>query len=190
MPDATVIIDWAWVVLGIIWLGASFTAKRNIRKQPLTARVLHVCVLFVAFALIFSRWLAIGLLAWRPLPPSAVTGYAGLVVAFAGMLFALWARFLLGRNWSGVVTVKRDHELVRNGPYALVRHPIYSGLLFALLGTVIARGFELRAVIGFVILLIAWRRKSLAEESFMVDQFGAQYIEYRRRVRALVPYVW
>ncbi|MBV9269207.1 MAG: isoprenylcysteine carboxylmethyltransferase family protein [Acidobacteriaceae bacterium] len=107
----------------------------------------------------------------------------------AGIIFDLWARFVLGRNWSGTVTVKQDHELVQSGPYGVVRHPIYSGFLLALAGTVIAQG-DVGAFLGLVLATLALRLKSLTEEAFMTQQFGSQYTTYKRTVKALIPFVW
>ena len=114
--------------------------------------------------------------------------WTGFAVTVAGAAFAIWARLLLGANWSATVTVKQNHELKRTGPYAIVRHPIYSGFLLAMLGTAIAYG-EIRGLIALLIALIAWRVKSLIEERFMMDQFGEQYVQYKREVRALIPFV-
>ena len=104
-------------------------------------------------------------------------------------MIAIWARFVLGRNWSGTVTVKQDHELVRSGPYALVRHPIYSGLLLAFLGTAVARG-DLAALLGVALAAATLHFKTATEESFMTEQFGAGYMEYKREVKSLIPFVW
>jgi protein-S-isoprenylcysteine O-methyltransferase Ste14 len=84
-------------------------------------------------ALPFSARLRVGPLAWRFVPDSPVVAWAGLAVTAAGFTFAIWARMLLGGNWSSSMTVKQDHQLIRQGPYSIVRHPIYSGLLLALL---------------------------------------------------------
>jgi protein-S-isoprenylcysteine O-methyltransferase len=95
----------------------------------------------------------------------------------------------LGSNWSARPTIKQDHTLVRSGPYRLVRHPIYTGILLALLGTAIYMG-EIRALIGTVAALIAFKVKSLLEETFMTEQFGAEYTKYKQQVKALIPFVW
>jgi protein-S-isoprenylcysteine O-methyltransferase len=87
------------------------------------------------------------------------------------------------------VTLKEDHTLVQSGPYRIVRHPIYTGLLVALLGTAIALG-ELRCFLGVLLAAIAWKIKSMSEETLMVQQFGDQYAHYRERVKGLVPYLW
>jgi protein-S-isoprenylcysteine O-methyltransferase Ste14 len=112
----------------------------------------------------------------------------GAAVAVAGFLFTVWAREHLGRNWSGIVTVKQDHELVVTGPYALVRHPIYTGLLLAFAGTALARS-EWRGVSAVVIASLALWRKLTLEERWMQEQFAQQYRAYKHRVAALVPFV-
>jgi protein-S-isoprenylcysteine O-methyltransferase Ste14 len=105
-----------------------------------------------------------------------------------GLLFTVWARIVLGRNWSGIVTVKQDHELVTAGPYRWVRHPIYTGLLIAFAGSAIARG-EWRGVLAVVIVLAGLWRKLKLEERWMIETFGDAYLRYRAKVRALIPFV-
>jgi len=87
-----------------------------------------------------------------------------------------------------VITVTRDHELIRTGPYAVVRHPIYSGFMLATLGTAIAFG-EVSGLLAVLLVVAAWGYKASLEESAMLEQFGAQYEAYRRDVKGLVPYV-
>ena len=87
-----------------------------------------------------------------------------------------------------VVSVKQDHQLIRQGPYAIVRHPIYAGFLLGLCGTVLAVG-QLRGIVGLALASIAWHMKSRKEDAFLAEQFGAQYLDYRRGVKALIPFV-
>jgi protein-S-isoprenylcysteine O-methyltransferase Ste14 len=94
----------------------------------------------------------------------------------------------LGKNWSGTVTIKEGHELIMSGPYAVVRHPIYTGLLLAFLGSALARG-DWRAVLAFALAAAALWRKLRFEERWMRAQFGDAYAAYARRVSALVPFV-
>jgi protein-S-isoprenylcysteine O-methyltransferase Ste14 len=89
---------------------------------------------------------------------------------------------------SGRVTIKEQHELIQNGPYAIVRHPIYSGFLLAILGTAIVHG-ELRGLLALPVAVVGWTLKLRLEESFMAQQFGTAYLDYKRRVKALVPFV-
>jgi protein-S-isoprenylcysteine O-methyltransferase Ste14 len=151
--------------------------------------IVHVLVLGVAFDLIFSELFRRGFLSWRFVAKVDGIGWMGFAITAAGIAFAIWARLSIGRNWSGTVTVKQDHELVRSGPYSLVRHPIYSGLSLALLGTALGVG-EVRCLLAFVLCLFEFKRKSLLEERFMIEQFGAQYVQYRREVKGLIPFVW
>ncbi len=95
----------------------------------------------------------------------------------------------MGRNWSGTVTVKQDHKLIRTGPYAVARHPIYAGLGLAILGTAIAIG-EVRGLAATVAALIGMALKSRLEEEFMTEQFGAEYVQYKKDVKAMIPFIW
>jgi protein-S-isoprenylcysteine O-methyltransferase Ste14 len=102
------------------------------------------------------------------------------------MGLAFWARVYLGRNWSSAPTIKEHHELIRSGPYRFVRHPIYTGILLAMVGTFLANG-KVRGALSVVVVWFAWTVKSRMEEEFMVRTFGAQYEEYRRTTGALFP---
>ena len=178
----------AWIVAGIIWLAMAFTTKRAMRRQPPVSRLLQIGVLVAAFYLL-SRASRSGALAGRFLPVSADVAYLGFALTLAGILFAVWARFFLGSNWSGTPMIKQGHELIRSGPYAIVRHPIYTGFLLAILGTVIYIG-EMRGLVAFALAITGLKWKSLTEESLMQEQFGTQYADYKRHVKALVPFVW
>jgi len=94
----------------------------------------------------------------------------------------------LGRNWSGLVTIKQDHELIQRGPYQLVRHPIYTGMLVGMLGTAFIYGIA-RCFVGVLAVGLAFWLTMQIEERFMLQQFGAQYADYRQHVRALIPFV-
>jgi protein-S-isoprenylcysteine O-methyltransferase Ste14 len=120
--------------------------------------------------------------------PTAALGWVGVAFMIIGASFAVWARFTIGTNWSGDVTLKEDHELIQRGPYALVRHPIYTALFTMLLGTALAFGQYETAVI-FVVAVLVFTFKMRAEERLMTEAFPDQYPEYRRRVKAIIPFV-
>ncbi len=109
-----------------------------------------------------------------------------LIMIVVGLSFATWARLHLGKYWSGRITLKVDHRLIQTGPYAWVRHPIYSGLILALLGTAISLG-TVRAFLGFALILLSFFRKLALEENWLRSHFGTEYERYRKRVRALIP---
>jgi protein-S-isoprenylcysteine O-methyltransferase Ste14 len=122
----------------------------------------------------------------RFLPAAGWVAPLGMVMTLAGLLFACWARHVLGSNWSAVVQLKQDHELIERGPYRHVRHPIYTGLLLAFLGTAVALG-EWRGLLALAIVAVSFWRKLRLEERWLGEQFGAAYADYMRRVKALIP---
>jgi protein-S-isoprenylcysteine O-methyltransferase Ste14 len=130
----------------------------------------------------------LGALDRRFLPRSETAYWCFAALTAAGLMFAVWARAHLGRNWSGTVTVKEEHTLITSGPYAAVRHPIYTGLLTGFLGSALALG-TWRGLLAFAIVFVALWRKLLVEESFMAQTFGDSYAQYKARVRALIPYI-
>src|SRR5215467_7374098 len=132
------IIPYLWIAVGIVWFIAAFAVKRTSRRQSPGSRLVQFGLGVIAFMIGFSRRFQLGPLHHPFVPDSPALAYSGLAATFAGIAFAIWARFSLGGNWSGTVTVKQNHSLVKTGPYAMVRHPIYTGLLLALIGTVIA----------------------------------------------------
>jgi len=187
-PDLHIYIDGAWIAVGIVWLVGAARTKRTAQAQTFGSRLMHLSLAGAAFVLLFNPSLAVGPLAWRFVPDSAAIAYAGLALTIAGTGFAIWARAFLGRNWSAIVTIKQDHQMIQSGPYAVVRHPIYSGFLLALFGTALALG-EVRGLLGFGLALLSWWFKSRLEENFMQQRFGGEYAAYKRRVKALIPFV-
>jgi protein-S-isoprenylcysteine O-methyltransferase Ste14 len=181
--------DAAWVAFCLVWIGGAFANKRNVRQMAPGALVVHVAILAVAFSLLMMRQARVGVLGRQVLPDTRVLESAGDVIQIAGLAFCVWARLHIGRNWSGTVTLKEGHSLVTTGPYALVRHPIYSGLMLAFLGRAIEHG-QVGGLLAFAIVVVEWKRKSLIEERLMLDQFGAEYAKYQSHVKGLVPYLW
>ena len=180
-------IDWyavQWLLLTAIWVVGAISSKRAIRHEGAGARIVHESILALAFLLLFAPRL--GPLSIRWIPDTPTTNFLGLTLTAAGLAFAIGARFTLGRNWSGTVTIKEDHRLIRRGPYRIVRHPIYSGVLLAMIGTAIGYG-RVACLISVPVAFLALWTKSRTEEQFMIEQFGAQYIEYQREVKAIVP---
>jgi protein-S-isoprenylcysteine O-methyltransferase Ste14 len=176
-----------WLAWLLYWLIAALGAKITQRRESLGSRLSHVVPLLIGVTLIaWPRvpwdWLSLPLLPHRPL-----TYGVGLALVVLGLAFTVWARLHLGRNWSGTVTLKEGHELIRSGPYAYVRHPIYTGLLVALLGSAVACG-ELRAMIGLSVVAAAFIRKLRIEERFMRALFPGQYPRYCTEVPALIPF--
>ena len=182
-------IDYGlWLVLIAVWLAAAPFAKKTVRRETLGMRARYLAPIVLIAAVVELQMPFPGL-ASRIVPSATWVGVLSVVLTASGIAFAIWARFTLGRNWSGTVTVKEGHELVRRGPYALARHPIYTGVVLAFLGTSLALG-TVRAILVVVPLVLVLRFKMRNEEEFMSGEFGEEYAEYRRRVKGLVPFVW
>lgn len=192
MPDAAWVTEWVyalWMPVFVLWAVARVSSKQTIRN--VTDGRSRVAVLFVwaAWFLLLNTGLRRSVLGWHFMPVTASTVYLGLALTAAGLAFALWARFSIGRNWSGYIEMKENHQLIGHGPYAVVRHPIYAGFMLATLGTAIAFG-EARGLLAFALIVAAWGYKARLEEHAMIEQFGADYARYQQRVKGLIPFIW
>jgi protein-S-isoprenylcysteine O-methyltransferase Ste14 len=181
------LIVWLWCAWALYWFITAMRTKRTVRRESLSSRLAYVVPGIVGGLLIGWPALQGGWLVVRLWPRSFSAYWIGLALLCAGLAFAVWARVELGRNWSGSVTVKEGHELIRSGPYAYVRHPIYTGLIAALIGTAVIIG-TLRALVGVAIIGTAFVYKLRAEERFMRETFPGEYERYRAAVPALIPF--
>lgn len=147
----------------------------------------------VTFLLLWATFVAIQSgkgLDVRLVPVSGATEALGVLLCAAGLALAIWARSILGRNWSGFVVIKEDHELIQSGPYKVVRHPLYTGLILALIGTDLALLPTERGAALVLVWLIAFYIKARAEERILIQEFGEQYSRYKKRVTAaLIPFL-
>lgn len=175
-----------WLLFMAYWAITARNLAQTKQREPWTALLSRSAILVIAGVLVFSNWLRIGFLARRFVPEMPGIRDAGIACALAGVFLAIWARRHIGQYWSGTVTLKVDHKLVQSGPYAYVRHPIYSGLFLALLGTVLALG-EWRGVAALFLLLIAHWRKARNEEALLAQEFGDEFLRYRQHTGFLIP---
>ncbi len=180
------LISASWLLLAAYWLFAALGAKRPAKKENPVERLLHIAFLAVGFFLIYGGAFRFGVLSRRFLPDELWVAWAGAVLTFLGVLFAIWARFTIGKEWSAEVQIKEGHQLIRSGPYAHIRHPIYTGLLLALCGTAVAIG-EYRAIVGVALFLFGFIRKAKKEERFLAGEFGPAFDEHRRHTGFFLP---
>jgi len=190
-----ILVTFAWLAWTIGWRIAARKVKPTARQENRGSIMLRSAQVYISFVLLTADWF------W---PDSARFHSAWLFTHFiaggtrveaisvvlvcAGFGFTTWARIQLAQNWSGSVTVKEGHELVESGPYRVVRHPIYTGLLLAVFGTALCNG-EYRGLFALLLVTIALWRKLQLEEQWMTEIFGERYEKYKRRVAALVPFV-
>jgi len=172
-----------WALFSIYWEIAAKNSAPEARSESGISRGLHVFTVNAALLLLF---VPVPGLTRRYLPATTTLIPLGLTIQLWSVLLAVWARRHLGRNWSGRVTIKVDHELVRTGPYRFVRHPIYTALLGMYAGTAVVSG-EWHALLGFVLAAFAYWRKLRIEETNLAAAFGAAWGDYRQSTRSLLP---
>jgi protein-S-isoprenylcysteine O-methyltransferase Ste14 len=175
-----------WLCWLVYWLAAAQRAAPNRRMETLLEGASYRVPLAIGIFLIVFRWIPVLLRIPTLWTQTALTVGIGLAFTAAGLCFAVWARMHLGKYWSGRITLKVDHRVIQTGPYAWVRHPIYSGLILALFGTALTLG-TISAFAGFVFMVISFVRKLKIEEAWLRSQFGAEYEAYQHRVNALIP---
>lgn len=177
-----------WLVFGVFWAVSALSTKPTKERQSLPSRLVTLFFFVLALMLFNGRfhWVPIQK---RVLPQLPAVDLLADALVFLGLLIALWARVVLGGNWSSRVTFKIDHELIQRGPYHWVRHPIYSGLLLMASGT--ALGFNrVNVFLGLVIYVAAIWVKLRQEEALMTRHFPETYPQYKARTKALIPFLW
>ncbi len=179
-----------WLAWVVYWWALARGGKVTERQESIASRLSYTVPITLGFALLWTRELPIPTLAERFLPPDHWHIFAGVGAAltFVGLLFTVWARVHLGGNWSGIITIKEGHELIATGPYGLVRHPIYTGLLLAAFGQAVAQGQWFRLVAVAIVFWGFWLKLRI-EERWMRQQFGSAYETYSERVSALIPFI-
>jgi len=177
---------WAWA---LIWLALSLARMSDARREPAWQRVAYIAPLVAAIVLNASMPGPGGLLVGQVFPYQSIAGVAGVALSLFSLAFSVWARLALGRNWSGTVTIKQDHQLVTCGPYRIARHPIYLGMLMMFVGNAIGLG-QWRTILALALFLAAIVPKLRKEERWMEEHFGDAYRGYAHRTAALVPFLY
>jgi len=175
-----------WFAWCIVWLLMAAWSKPSKRREFGWQRLEHIIPMVFGFLLIYKDAFAWKWLADRIVPENSAVALIGLALTIGGLIFAVWARIALGANWSGTVTIKSGHNLIRRGPYRWIRHPIYTGLLASLVGTVLLQG-EVRAFLGFAVILFALYRKARREEEFLSEEFGDEFAEHTKHTGMFLP---
>jgi protein-S-isoprenylcysteine O-methyltransferase Ste14 len=180
------IISASWVVFALYWLIAAFGVKKTVKRENLGDRLLYIVFMAAGFFLLYQHNPNFGPLNRPFLPDQPWIAWLGSALCAAGVLFAIWARRTIGKDWSAEVQIKESHQLIRSGPYAHIRHPIYTGILLGALGTALAVG-KYRGLLAVVMLLIGFTRKARKEEAFLATEFGPAFDEHRRHTGFFLP---
>jgi protein-S-isoprenylcysteine O-methyltransferase Ste14 len=178
----------AWALWAAYWYISALFVNKTRSSEGWAARMQHLLPLALGFVLIFHDRHGRGWL-WGRIYESQTAEAIGTALTVAGLLFAVWGRLHLGKYWSGIITLKEGHKLIRTGPYRFVRHPLYTGFLSAVLGSAITASTG-DAFIGFVIMLVAYLIKMRREEKLLTGEFGQEYVAFKSQVWALLPFVY
>jgi protein-S-isoprenylcysteine O-methyltransferase Ste14 len=187
MEATTKFVVLCWVVIALIWLISALSVKPTKERQPLPGRLIYLLLTLVV-AMLLNRGIREVHLARAVLPHTLWTSILADIIVLAGLVFAVWARVVLGGNWSARVTLKEGHELIQRGPYRVVRHPIYSGLLLMVLGAAVLVG-RVSGLLALVICFCGFWIKLRQEEAWLTRRLQG-YSEYKARTKALVPFVF
>lgn len=179
-------INALWILFGLYWLVSALKLKKIKRRETWGQRFRYVLPLVAAFYLLARPEAHYGWLGSRFVPASPAVEWIGVLLTAGGVGVALWARWHLGANWSGVVTLKEGHELIRTGPYRAIRHPIYTGILLGILGTAIAMG-EVRGLLALAIAWLSFYIKARREESFLTQEFGETFEAHAKQTGMFLP---
>ena len=184
----TELLALIWVAFLASWVGASFWQGRT-KKQVMTLESQRYRLPILVGGILYTPWIA-AVLGWKPLWVLGNTGITiAAVLSVAGIAFAWWGRLHLGQFWSNTITHKEDHRVIDTGPYGIVRHPIYTGLIFGMLVTGIAIG-SVTTILGAILISLGMWQKGRMEEVFLSKELGEDaYGAYCRRVPMIIPFL-
>lgn len=177
----------AWWSFATYWMVSALWVRKTKVMEPLLPRMIHFWVGAIALLMFAFRDYLPRPMNWGLWPQNRSAFWTGATVMLMGLGFAVWARIHLGRYWSGAITLKEGHRLIRSGPYRFVRNPIYTGILTGVAGTAIALG-KVCGLVSLAILYAVYSWKIHREQRLLAGEFGGEYADYCRAVPALVPF--
>jgi protein-S-isoprenylcysteine O-methyltransferase Ste14 len=178
-----------WIFFVVWWLLRALSTAKTVSMESWGSRMTYRLVMAVAILLFtLPAHYRLGFLSHHLWYGSYALAVAGLVCEFVGIGFAVWARETIGRIWSGTITLKEGHRIVKEGPYRLARHPIYTGLMLALVGLMIPRG-DVSGLLGVALFAVGIARKISIEEKLLGEHFAGEYAAYKQQVKAIIPFI-
>jgi protein-S-isoprenylcysteine O-methyltransferase Ste14 len=187
ITNSNLTICACWLIYIVYWIGSARRLKSVVERQSWLPVIAHRFFIMLGVLMLIAPK-SPPLLRLALTPHTDFAAAFGAVVCVFGLAVAIWSRRTLAGNWSATVTFKQGHELVQTGPYRFVRHPIYTGILLMILGSIIGVG-RLQSWLGFLIVAVGFWIKLKQEESLMLRHFPDDYPTYRARVKALVPFL-
>lgn len=179
-------ITVAWMATALHFLISALATNRIKRRERGGARVMDRALLLGGYVLLFSQFPLLGNQNLHFIAPEKALEVAGVVLTYLGLGLTNWSRARLGRYWSGVVALKQEHRLIQSGPYRVVRHPLYSGIILAAIGMALCVT-TWSSLGGIVLLTSCFERRAHKEDELLASEFGAEFEIYRQHTGRLVP---
>lgn len=180
------LVEVPWIVFLLYWIVSAIRTRVTVQTESFASRYLIVLIETVGFVLLFRHAAGIGFLGGRFMHRTLASAIVGSILTWMGIGLAIWARYHLAEYWSARITIKEDHQLIRTGPYARLRHPIYSGIILAAIGSAVVID-QWRCVLGVCLILTGYCIKARKEEAMLTQQFGESFREHQKHAGFLIP---
>lgn len=180
------LVEVPWVVFVLYWIVNAIRTRATVRTESSASRYAILFLEVAGFVLLFRHSAGIGFLGTQFMHRTLASAIVGSIITWMGIGLAIWARYHLAENWSARVTIKQDHQLIRTGPYARLRHPIYSGLILAAIGSAVVID-QWRCVLGVCLIVTGFCIKARKEETMLTQQFGEAFHEHQKHTGFLIP---
>jgi protein-S-isoprenylcysteine O-methyltransferase Ste14 len=180
------LVEVPWIVFVLYWIVSAIRTRDTLQTESFASRYAILLIEVAGFVLLFRHSAGIGFLGNQFMHRTLASAIVGSILTSMGIGLAIWARYHLAEYWSARITIKEDHQLIRTGPYARLRHPIYSGIVLAAIGSAVVID-QWRCVLGVCLLLIGYCIKARNEETMLTQQFGDAFREHQKHAGFLIP---
>jgi protein-S-isoprenylcysteine O-methyltransferase Ste14 len=180
------LVEVPWIVFVLYWIVSAIRTRDTLQTESSASRYAILLIEIAGFVLLFRHSAGVGFLGERFMHRTLASAIIGSILNWVGIGLAIWARYHLAEYWSARITIKQDHQLIRTGPYARLRHPIYSGIILAAIGSAVVID-QWRCVLGVCLVLIGYCIKARKEETMLTQQFGDAFREHQKQTGFLIP---
>jgi protein-S-isoprenylcysteine O-methyltransferase Ste14 len=180
------LVEVPWIVFVLYWIVSAIRTRDTLQTESSASRYAILLIEIAGFVLLFRHSAGVGFLGERFMRRTLASAIIGSILTWMGIGLAIWARYHLAEYWSARITIKQDHQLIRTGPYARLRHPIYSGIILATIGSAVVID-QWRCVLGVCLVLIGYCIKARKEETMLTQQFGDAFREHQKQTGFLIP---
>ena len=180
------LVEVPWIVFVLYWIVSAIRTRDTLETESFASRYAILLIEAAGFVLLFRHSAGIGFLGERFMDRTLASAIIGSILSWVGIGLAIWARYHLAEYWSARITIKQDHQLIGTGPYARLRHPIYSGIVLAAIGSAVVID-QWRCVLGVCLVLIGYCIKARKEETMLTQQFGDAFREHQKQTGFMIP---